>query len=176
MTTMTHNQLAWRQFSERRTERTTGYTEQSHDDAQDHSEIRAERFDLTVPNTSKTTSKTTAHHQSMKRVQWSKPVLTRANSPSPPPPLTAGITAAAATASTATTATTATAQARVEIPKKAKTRAARRAEDPDFEPGVEVVEEPAARKEMRSNYWVRRDDIRRDDARTMKNQFQELRE
>ena len=164
---MTRNQLAWRQFSELRTE----HTEQSHDDAQDRSEIRAERFDLTVSNTSKTTSKTTTtHHQSMKRVQWSKPVLTRANSPSPPPPLTAGITAAAATASTAT------AQARVEIPKKAKTRAARRAEDPEFEPDVEVVEEPAARKEMRSNYWVRRDDIRRDDARTMKNQFQELRE
>lgn len=175
---MTRNQLAWRQFSELRTE----HTEQSHDDAQDRSEIRAERFDLTVPNTSKTTSKTTTHHQTMKRVQWSKPVLTRANSPSPPPPpsLTTGITAAAAatasTATTATTASTATAQARVEIPKKAKTRAARRAEDPEFEPDVEVVEEPAARKEMRSNYWVRRDDIRRDDARTMKNQFQELRE
>ena len=152
MTTMTHNQLAWRQFSTHHIRSELGTDDNKHDDARGDDDIRTERFDLTVLDTSKATTHRQSA-QSKKRVQWS---------PKPP------------TTTVPIAATVETTVALVEKPKKAKTRAARRAEDPEFK--SEVEEEPAARKEMRSNYWVRRDDIRRDDARTMKNQFQEIQE
>jgi hypothetical protein len=54
--------------------------------------------------------------------------------------------------------------------KKAKTRAERRVEEPEIvEP---EAKEPVARKERRTEYWIRRDDLRRNSARKMKEQFQ----
>jgi len=54
--------------------------------------------------------------------------------------------------------------------KKAKTRSERRAEEPE-EP--EQAQKPVPpRKERRSDYLIQRHDLRRDNARTMKTEFQ----
>ena len=163
MTTMTSAQLAWKQFTAAHIQREGGAHE--HRDLPDD---REDRFDAPVPitasknsKTSPTTSKTTTSTKS-KRIQFSTTGhLINTNNRNK---LTAATTATTATISPA---------AGFEQVKKAKTRSERRAEEPEVEP---EAEEPLARKERRSDYWVQRDDLRRDNARMMKVQFQEFQE
>jgi len=150
-TTMTSAQFAWKQFSATHIQREGG----AHELADD----REDRFDTPVPITASRNSKTSTTSTKSKRIQFSTTGhLIDTNNRNN---LMAAI---AATTSPA---------AGFEQVKKAKTRSERRAEEPEVEP---EAEEPVARKERRSDYWVRRDDLRRDNARTMKNQFQELEE
>ena len=158
MTTMTSSQLAWKQFTTAHIQREGG----AHELADD----REDRFDAPVPvtasKTSKTsTSKTTTSTKS-KRIQFSTTGHLIDNN-----------NRNKLTAATAATTATISPAAGFEQVKKAKTRSERRAEEPEVEP---EAEEPVARKERRSDYWVQRDDLRRDNARTMKVQFQEIEE
>lgn len=150
MTTMTSDQFAWRQFSMTFATRETRETNTVHDERLDTE--RFDNFDCNVETS--TTAK--------KRVQWSPKQtsinLKRSNS-----------NHSVDTAATPATTTTASETDFKQI-KKAKTRAERRVEEPEI---VESdVKEPVARKERRTEYWVRRDDLRRNSARTMKEQFQ----
>jgi hypothetical protein len=146
---MTSAQIAWTKFSSNHIQREGGAADEHHDDHE-------ENFDM--PFTSKTSTSTSTTSTKSKRIQFSTTGhLIDANNRN-------NLTAATA----ATTATISPA-AGFEQVKKAKTRSERRAEEPEVEP---EAEEPVARKERRSDYWVRRDDLRRGNARTMKNQFQ----
>lgn len=162
MTTMTSAQLAWIQFSAIHIQREGGA-----DERPDLADDREESFDASVPVTSKaSTSKTSSSSTKSKRIQLSTTgylIDTNRNK------LTAATAATTATTATATVNPAAPA-AGFEKVKKAKTRSDRRAEEPEVEP---EAEKPVARKERRGEYWVQRDDLRRDNARTMKNQFQE---
>ena len=159
-TTMTSAQFAWKQFTATHIQREGGEAHERRDLPDD----REESFDMPAPSkTSKTstTSKTTTSTRS-KRIQFS----------------TTGhlINTNNRTAATAATAVAISPAAPgFEQVKKAKTRAERRAEEPEAEPEPEA-EEPAAPKEQRSDYWVQRDDLRRNNARTMKSRFQEFQE
>ncbi len=162
MTTMTSAQL-WKQFTAAHIQREGGEAHERRDLPDD----REESFDMPVPITaskaSKTsTSKTTTSTKS-KRIQFSTTGhLINTNNRNN---LTAATTATVSPAAPA---------AGFEQVKKAKTRAERRAEEPVVEP--EEAEEPVAPKERRSDYWVQRDDLRRNNARMMKVQFQEFQE
>jgi hypothetical protein len=163
---MTSAQFAWKQFSANHIQR-EGRAHEHRDLADD----REEGFDMPVPNpitASKTSkaSKTSTTSTKSKRVQFSTTgYLLDTNNRNK---LTA------ATAATTATISPAAPTAGFEQVKKAKTRADRRAEEPDI---VEQADqEPVPRKERRSDYWVQRDDLRRNNARTMKNQFQEFEE
>lgn len=172
MTTMTSAQL-WKQFTTAHIQREGGAHERrdlhEHRDIRDHRDLpdnREEGLDVPVPskNSRTSTSKTTTSTKS-KRIQFSTTghlidTNKRHN-------LTA------ATAATAVAISPAAPAAGFEQVKKAKTRAERRAEEPEVEP---EAEEPVARKERRSDYWVQRDDLRRNNARMMKVQFQEFQE
>lgn len=156
-TTMTSAQFAWKQFS------ATHIQRESEGGAHELADDREERFDAPVPITASRNSKTSTTSTTStksKRIQFSTTGhLIDTNNRN---------NLMAATAATISPA------AGFEQVKKAKTRSERRAEEPEVEP---EAEEPVARsKERRSDYWVRRDDLRRDNARTMKNQFQELEE
>lgn len=157
-TTMTSTQFAWKQFSANHIQR-EGRAHEHRDLADDREEGLDMPVSITASRTSKTsTSKTTTSTKS-KRVQFS----------------TTGhlINTNNRAAATATISPVAPA-AGFEQVKKAKTRSERRAEEPDI---VEHADqEPVPRKERRSDYWVQRDDLRRNNARTMKNQFQEFEE
>ena len=162
MTTMTSAQLAWKQFTAAHIQREGGEAHE-HRDLPDN---REEGIDMPVPITaskaSKTsTSKTTTSTKS-KRIQFSTTGhLINTNNRNN------------LTAATAVAISPAAPAAGFEQVKKAKTRADRRAEEPDVEP---EAKEPVAPKERRSDYWVQRDDLRRNNARTMKVQFQEFQE
>ena len=149
MTTMTSAQFAWNQFSLNHIQRESGADERLDKYLAEKIDDNEEGFDIPGPVTSTTSTK------SKKRVQWS--------------PTTKHNLAAATAATTATISPV----AGFEQVKKAKTRSERRAEEPEVEP---EAEEPVARKDRRSDYWVQRDDLRRDNARTMKNRFQEFEE
>jgi hypothetical protein len=159
-TTMTSAQFAWNQFSAAHIQREGG----AHELADD----REDRFDVPVPITASKASKTSTTSTTStksKRIQFSTTGhLIDTNNRNK---LTA------ATAATTATVSPAAPAAGFEQVKKAKTRSERRAEEPEVEP---EAEEPVARKERRSDYWVQRDDLRRDNARTMKNQFQDFEE
>jgi hypothetical protein len=157
MTTMTSAQLAWKQFTAAHIQREGG---EAHEHRGDLPDNREEGFDMPAPSkASKTsTSKTTTSTKS-KRIQFSTTGhLINTNNRNN------------LTAATAVAISPAAPAAGFEQVKKAKTRADRRAEEPEIEP--EEAEEPVARKERRSDYWVQRDDLRRNNARTMKVQFQ----
>lgn len=159
MTTMTPNQLAWIQFSASHIQRECGADEHERlDPADDHEES----FDASAPVAASkaSTSKTSTSSTKSKRIQLSTTghLINSRNK------LTA------ATAATTATVSPAAPAAGFEKVEKAKTRSDRRAEEPDVEP---EAGKPAARKERRSEYWVQRDDLRRDNARMMKNRFQE---
>ena len=164
MTTMTSAQLAWKQFTAAHIQREGGEAHE-HRDLPDN---REEGIDMPVPITaskaSKTsTSKTTTSTKS-KRIQFSTTGhLINTNNRNN------------LTAATAATISPAAPAAGFEQVKKAKTRADRRAEEPEVDSDPEA-EEPVARKERRSDYWIQRDDLRRNDARMMKVQFQEFQE
>lgn len=160
MTTMTSAQLAWKQFTAAHIQRECGEAHE-HRDLPDN---REEGFDMPdLSKNSRTSPTTSTTSTKSKRIQFSTTGhLIDTNSRNK---LTA--------ATTATISPTAPA-AGFEQVKKAKTRADRRAEEPEIEP--EEAEEPVARKERRSDYWVQRDDLRRNNARTMKVQFQEFEE
>jgi hypothetical protein len=158
MTTMTSAQFAWKRFTSAHIQRECGA-----DEHRDLPDDREDRFDAPVPITASKASKsstTATSSAKSKRVQFS----------------TTGYLIDKNNRTTATAAAAAIipdAPTREQV-KKAKTRAERRAEEPelvDTEP-----EKPVARKERRTDYWVQRDDLRRDNARTMKNQFQEFAE
>ena len=152
MTTMTTAQFAWNQFSLNHIQRESGVDERLDKYLAEKIDDNEEGFDMPGPVTSTTSTK------SKKRVQWSP---------------TKHKLAAATAATTATISPVAPAEGFEQV-KKAKTRAERRAEEPEVE--EPEVEEPVARKDRRSDYWVQRDNLRRDNARTMKNQFQEFEE
>lgn len=83
---------------------------------------------------------------------------------SPPPRTTPAISAPTTTTVKETTH---------ELVQKPKTRAERRAIEPEqVEAPAEV--RPAAKRERRSDYWVQRDDERRNAARTFKTQTQQV--
>ena len=147
---MTSAQIAWTKFSSNHIQREGGAADEHHDD-------HVENFDM--PITSKTSTSTSTTSTKSKRIQFSTTGhLIDANNRN-------NLTAATA----ATTATIGPA-AGFEQVKKAKTRSERRAEEPEV---VEQADQkPVPRREMRSDYWVRRDDLRRGNARAMKNQFQ----
>jgi hypothetical protein len=152
-TTMTSAQFAWKQFS------ATHIQRESESGAHELADDREERFDAPVPITASRNSKTSTTSTKSKRIQFSTTGhLIDTNNRN---------NLMAATAATTSPA------AGFEQVKKAKTRSERRAEEPEVEP---EAEEPVARKERRSDYWVRRDDLRRDNARTMKNRFQNFEE
>jgi hypothetical protein len=155
-TTMTSAQFAWKQFSAIHIQREGRAHEHLADD-------REECFDMPVPITASkaSTSKTSpTTSRKSKRVQFSTTGhLIDTNKRT------------AATAATTATISLVAPAAGFEQVKKAKTRSERRAEDPEVEP---EAEEPIARKERRSDYWVQRDNLRRDNARMMKNQFQDF--
>ena len=161
MTTMTSAQL-WKQFTAAHIQREGGEAHERRDLPDD----REESFDMPVPitaskNSRTSTSKTPTSTKS-KRIQFSTTGhLINTNNRT------------AATAATTATVSPAAPAAGFEQVKKAKTRAERRAEEPEIEP---EAEEPAAPKEQRSDYWVQRDDLRRNNARTMKSRFQEFQE
>ena len=163
MTTMTSAQL-WKQFIAAHIQREGEAHERR--DLHEHRDLpdnREEGLDAPAPskNSRTSTSKTTTSTKS-KRIQFSTTGhLIDTNKRT------------AATAATAVAISPAVPAAGFEQVKKAKTRADRRAEEPEVEP---EAEEPVARKERRSDYWVQRDDLRRNNARTMKNQFQEFQE
>jgi hypothetical protein len=157
---MTSSQLAWKQFTAAHIQRECG----AHELADD----REDRFDAPVPITASKASKTSTTSTSStnstksKRIQFSTTGhLIDTNNRNK------------LTAATAATTVAISPAAGFEQVKKAKTRSERRAEEPEVEP---EAEEPVARKERRSEYWVRRDDLRRDNSRTMKVQFQEIEE
>jgi hypothetical protein len=160
---MTSAQLAWNQFTAAHIQREGGAHE--HRDLPDD---REESFDMPVPitaskNSMTSTSKTTTSTKS-KRIQFSTTGhLINTNNRNN------------LTAATAATISPAAPAAGFEQVKKAKTRADRRAEEPEVDSDPEA-EEPVARKERRSDYWIQRDDLRRNDARMMKVQFQEFQE
>ena len=164
MTTMTSAQLAWKQFTAAHIQREGGEARE-HRDLPDN---REEGFDVPAPTTASknsrtSTSKTTTSTKS-KRIQFSTTGhLINTNNRNN---LTAATTATISPAAPA---------AGFEQVKKAKTRSERRAEEPEVDSDPEA-EEPVARKERRSDYWVQRDDLRRNDARMMKVQFQEFQE
>lgn len=152
MTTMTSAQIAWTKFSSTHIQREGGAADEHHDDHE-------ENFDM--PITSKTSTSTTSTKS--KRVQFSTTGhLINTNNRN-------NLTAATAIAISPTAPA-----AGFEQVKKAKTRAERRAEEPEVDSEPEA--KPVARKERRSDYWVQRDDLRRNDARMMKVQFQEFQE
>jgi hypothetical protein len=157
MTTMTSAQFAWKQFTAAHIQREGG----AHELADD----REDRFDAPVPVTASKNSKTSTTSTTStksKRIQFSTTGhLIDTNNRNK------------LTAATAATTATISPAAGFEQVKKAKTRSERRAEEPEVEP---EAEEPVARKERRTDYWVQRDDLRRDNARTMKVQFQEIEE
>jgi hypothetical protein len=159
MTTMTSAQLAWKQFTAAHIQREGG----AHELADD----REDRFDTPVPITASKASKTSTTSTTStksKRIQFSTTGhLIDTNNRNK------------LTAATAATTATISPAAGFEQVKKAKTRADRRAEEPEVDSEPEA-EEPVARKERRSDYWVQRDDLRRDNARMMKVQFQEFQE
>jgi hypothetical protein len=161
-TTMTTAQFAWKQFSAAHIQREGGA-----DEHRDLADDREDRFDAPVPpitasKASSKTSTTSTTSTKSKRIQFSTTGhLIDTNNRNK-----------LATATAATTATISPA-AGFEQVKKAKTRSERRAEEPEVEP---EAEEPVARKERRSDYWVQRHELLRDNARTMKNQFQESEE
>lgn len=173
MTTTTSAQL-WKQFTAAHIQCEGGEAHErrdihEHSDIREHRDLpdnREEGLDVPVPITaskaSKTsTSKTTTSTKS-KRIQFSTTGhLIDTNKRT------------AATAATAVAISPAAPAAGFEQVKKTKTRAERRAEEPEVEP---EAEEPVARKERRSDYWVQRDDLRRNNARMMKVQFQEFQE
>ena len=143
---MTSAQFAWRQFSLHhiQCERGAGAHERL-----DHLAEKNDDYDMPVPFT---TSRTTSPN-SKKRVQRSKHTATKHTAIIGE--IIGEIISPAAPAA---------------VVKNAKTRSERRAEEPE-EP--EQAQEPVPpRKERRSDYWVHRDDLRRDNARTMKTQFQ----
>lgn len=163
-TTMTPAQFAWKQFSAAHIQRECGEAHE-HRDLPDN---REEGLDMPIPitaskNSRTSTSKTTTSTKS-KRIQFSTTGHLIDNN-----------NRNKLTAATAATTVAISPAAGFEQVKKAKTRADRRAEEPEVDSEPEA-EEPVARKERRSDYWVRRDDLRRDNARTMKNQFQEFKE
>jgi hypothetical protein len=156
-TTMTSAQFAWKQFTANHIQREGG----AHELADD----REDRFDAPVPITASKASKTSTTSTTStksKRIQFSTTGhLIDTNNRNK------------LTAATAATTATISPAAGFEQVKKAKTRSERRAEEPEVEP---EAEEPVARKERRSDYWVQRHELLRDNARTMKNQFQEIEE
>lgn len=147
---MTSAQFAWKQFSANHIQREGGAHEH-----RDLADDREERFDMPVPITASRNSKTSTTSTKSKRIQFSTTGhLIDTNNRN---------NLMAATAATTSPA------AGFEQVKKAKTRSERRAEEPDI---VEQADqEPVQRRERRSDYWVQRDDMRRGNARTMKNQF-----
>ena len=160
MTTMTSAQFAWKQFTANHIQR------EGDGGAHELADDREDRFDAPVPITaskaSSKTSTTSTTSTKSKRIQFSTTGhLINTNNRNN------------LTAATTVTVSPAAPAAGFELVKKAKTRAERRAEEPEVEP---EAEEPVARKERRSDYWVQRDDLRRDNARTMKGQFQESEE
>jgi hypothetical protein len=158
---MTSAQFAWKQFTAAHLQREGGEAHE-HRDLPDN---REEGLDMPVPskNSRTSTSKTTTSTKS-KRIQFSTTGhLINTNNRN---------NLAAATTATISPAAPA---AGFEQAKKAKTRADRRAEEPEVDSEPEA-EEPVARKERRSDYWIQRDDLRRNDARMMKVQFQEFQE
>jgi hypothetical protein len=158
MTTMTSAQFAWKQFTATHIQREVGAHEH-----RDLADDREDRFDTPVPpitasKASKTSTTSTTSTKS-KRIQFSTTGhLIDTNNRNK------------LTAATAATTVAISPAAGFEQVKKAKTRSERRAEEPEVEP---EAEEPVARKERRSDYWVQRHELLRDNARTMKNQFQE---
>lgn len=152
---MTSAQFAWKQFSANHIQREGGAHEH-----RDLADDREERFDMPVPITASRNSKTSTTSTKSKRIQFSTTGhLIDTNNRN---------NLMAATAATTSPA------AGFEQVKKAKTRSERRAEEPDI---VEQADqEPVQRRERRSDYWVQRDDMRRGNARTMKNQFQNFEE
>ena len=160
MTTMTSAQLAWKQFTAAHIQRECGEAHEHRDLPDD----REEGFDMPVPiTTSKNSTSTSTPSTKSKRIQFSTTGHI----------IDTNKRTAAATAATTATISPAAPAAGFEQVKKAKTRSERRAEEPEVKP---EAEEPVARKERRSDYWVQRDDLRRDNARMMKVQFQEFQE
>ena len=156
---MTSDQLAWKQFTAAHIQREGGAHE--HRDLPDN---REEGFDMPAPSKNSKTSTTSTTSTKSKRIQFSTTGhLINTNNRNN---LTAATTATISPAAPTTG---------FEQVKKAKTRADRRAEEPEVDSEPEA-EEPVARKERRSDYWVQRDDLRRNDARMMKVQFQEFQE
>ena len=159
MTTMTSAEL-WKQFTADHIQREGGAHER-----RDIPDNREEGLDVPIPskNSRTSTSKTTTSTKS-KRIQFSTTGhLIDTNKRNN---LTAATAAAISPAAPA---------AGFEQVKKAKTRAERRAEEPEVDSEPEA-KGPVARKERRSDYWVQRDDLRRSNARMMKVQFQEFQE
>ena len=157
-TTMTPAQFAWKQFSINHIHRECG-THERIETADD----REEEFDVPLPVTASKTSASSTTSRKSKRVQFSTTghLINNNNRTN-------------ITTATAVAISPAASAAAFEQVKKAKTRSERRAEEPETEP--EETKEPVAHKERRSDYWVRRDDLRRDNARMMKNQFREFKE
>lgn len=162
---MTSAQFAWKQFTAAHIQREGGEAREHRDFPDNREEGLDVPVSITASKNSRTsTSKTTTSTKS-KRIQFSTTGhLINTNNRN-------SLTAATA----ATISPAAAPAAGFEQVKKAKTRADRRAEEPEVDLEVEA-EEPVARKERRSDYWVQRDDLRRDNARMMKVQFQEFEE
>jgi hypothetical protein len=137
-TTMTQNQIGWKQFASTLSTR--------NDVVNDHPDQDNEISDITPSANTRASrankQKHSKHTGQAKTVKWSNTIVI---TPSEQP---VDETAA------------------FDAPKKAKTRAQRRA--------VEEIQEPTAplqketRREQRTDYWVIRDDKRRSSARAMK--------
>jgi len=137
-TTMTHNQIGWKQFASTLSTR--------NDAVNDHPDQDNEISDITPSaNTRASRANKQKHSKNPaqeKSVKWSKAiVITPIEQP-------------------------AEESVAFEEHKKAKTRAQRRAVEEIPEPEAPLQKE--TRREQRSDYWVTRDDKRRSSARAMK--------
>jgi hypothetical protein len=136
-TTMTQNQIGWKQFASTLSTR--------NDVVNDHPDQDNEISDITPSaNTRASRANKQKHSKNpaqVKSVKWSKAiVITPSEQPVDEPDA-------------------------FDAPKKAKTRAQRRAVE-EIPPPAPVQKE--TRREQRSDYWVTRDDKRRSSARAMK--------
>jgi len=143
---MTQNQIGWKQFAstliQRETEKWDHKVHRNDDDHQDSDNSDASTSTNTRASRAlkQKQSKQTA---TMKNVKWSKMKIIFATNEQPTEE-----------------------PAAFDEPKKAKTRAQRRAVEEIPEPAAPVQKE--TRREQRSDYWVARDDKRRSSARSMK--------
>jgi len=156
-TTMTSSQIDWRQFSMEHIQRETGNQEADNTAAtttyNDLDPIIGDYDDQEEPAFNKASANRTTTSNAERRHQ-------QRHSPLRSIKLAIPATAAADV------------KEAHECVEKPKTRAARRAIDAPLTETDDVAVAPATKRERRSDYWVQRDDERRNAARTFKTQTQ----
>jgi hypothetical protein len=161
---MTSSQFDWRQFSVEHIQRETGQQEADNtaatttytvDPIIGDYDVQEPAFNKCSANRTTTSNAERRHHQRHSPLRSTKQAI----------PTTAAAAAAAADVKEA-----------YEQVQKPKTRAERRATDELLVAETDTEALPATKKERRSDYWVQRDDERRNAARMFKTQTQVLSE